>query len=184
MSIQRRCCRGRSNHRGFPSGWPVARWPAGGRRDHPSAGRRAGTAWCRWAPTAARDHASHTLDEVRDMLAYMARHRTDAKAFEVVIGGQTSGSDHAQDRATVQSYIDAGATWWLEDVSPWAFGWTWRENHRGTRLSPISAHLADGLQAARPKSGSCSRRQRDWRLWSSDSTMERTGHGARGSPTC
>jgi alkanesulfonate monooxygenase SsuD/methylene tetrahydromethanopterin reductase-like flavin-dependent oxidoreductase (luciferase family) len=67
-----------------------------------------------------------TPDEVRDMLAYIARHRTDATAFEVVIGGQTSGSEHAQDRATVQSYIDAGATWWLEDVSPWAFGWTWR----------------------------------------------------------
>jgi Luciferase-like monooxygenase len=25
----------------------------------------------------------------------------------------------------VQRYVDAGVTWWLEDVSPWAFGWQW-----------------------------------------------------------
>jgi hypothetical protein len=25
--------------------------------------------------------------------------------------------------AAVEPYVQAGATWWLDDVSPWAFGW-------------------------------------------------------------
>jgi hypothetical protein len=42
-----------------------------------------------------------------------------------VIGGHTEGGDRAKDRATVEPYAEAGATWWLEDVSPWPFGWRW-----------------------------------------------------------
>jgi alkanesulfonate monooxygenase SsuD/methylene tetrahydromethanopterin reductase-like flavin-dependent oxidoreductase (luciferase family) len=67
-----------------------------------------------------------TPDDVRDMLAYVRLHRTDDSPFDVVIGGHTDGVDPAVDGAVVEPYIEAGATWWLEDVSPWPFGWTWQ----------------------------------------------------------
>jgi alkanesulfonate monooxygenase SsuD/methylene tetrahydromethanopterin reductase-like flavin-dependent oxidoreductase (luciferase family) len=67
-----------------------------------------------------------TPHDVRDMLAYVGRHRTDESPFDVVIGGHTAGVDSAVDRAVVEPYVEAGATWWLEDVSPWPFGWTWQ----------------------------------------------------------
>ncbi|TME39620.1 MAG: LLM class flavin-dependent oxidoreductase [Chloroflexi bacterium] len=66
-----------------------------------------------------------TPEEVRDMLAYIRSHRTHDTDFDVVIGGHTGGLDRDADRATVEPYISAGATWWLEDVSPWPFGWNW-----------------------------------------------------------
>jgi alkanesulfonate monooxygenase SsuD/methylene tetrahydromethanopterin reductase-like flavin-dependent oxidoreductase (luciferase family) len=64
-------------------------------------------------------------DEVREIVAYIGQHRTDDAPFDVVIGGHTAGDDAGQDAAHVRSYIDAGATWWLEDINPWAFGWEW-----------------------------------------------------------
>ena len=64
--------------------------------------------------------------DVRDMLAYVRSHRTNDTVFDVVIGGHTSGTDRQADRAEVEQYIAAGATWWLEDVSPWSFGWKWQ----------------------------------------------------------
>ena len=60
------------------------------------------------------------------MLAYVRLHRTAETAFDVAIGGHTDGPDRPADRARVEPYVEAGATWWLEDVSPWPFGWTWQ----------------------------------------------------------
>ena len=57
--------------------------------------------------------------DVREMLAYIGTHRTSGEPFDVVIAGESLGPD---DLAAVEPYIQAGATWWLDDVSPWAFG--------------------------------------------------------------
>jgi hypothetical protein len=54
------------------------------------------------------------------------RYRATNAEFDVVIGGHTGATHRAADRAIVESYVEAGATWWLEDVSPWAFGWNWQ----------------------------------------------------------
>jgi len=43
--------------------------------------------------------------------------------FDVAHWGLTSGSDRAQDAEAVAAYAEAGVTWWLENVSPWRFGW-------------------------------------------------------------
>jgi alkanesulfonate monooxygenase SsuD/methylene tetrahydromethanopterin reductase-like flavin-dependent oxidoreductase (luciferase family) len=63
--------------------------------------------------------------DIREMLAYVQKHRVSNAAFDVVIGGETTGTDRHRDVATVEPYISAGATWWVEDISPWAFGWKW-----------------------------------------------------------
>ncbi|HET6733810.1 LLM class flavin-dependent oxidoreductase [Mycobacterium sp.] len=64
-------------------------------------------------------------DDVRDVVAFVGENRSSAESFDVVVAGHTSADDTDDATATVQSYDDVGATWWLEDVSPWAFGWQW-----------------------------------------------------------
>jgi hypothetical protein len=56
---------------------------------------------------------------VRDIVASIQRFRTVDTPFDVVIAGHTDDADHT----LVEQYREAGATWWLEDLSPWSFGW-------------------------------------------------------------
>ena len=54
------------------------------------------------------------VDEVRDLVVYVDRHREDRdRPFEVVLGGRTPG-DPAQAGATIRPLAEAGATWWDE----------------------------------------------------------------------
>ena len=64
-------------------------------------------------------------DAVREIVSFIQSQRTDDAPFDVVISGHTSGEDADQDATHVRAYADAGATWWLEDISPWPFGWQW-----------------------------------------------------------
>ena len=64
-------------------------------------------------------------DDLAAIVAYVREHRATDAPFDVTIGGRTPGDDTARDAAVVRAYADAGATWWLEDVSPWPFGWRW-----------------------------------------------------------
>ena len=64
-----------------------------------------------------------TPEEVRALVAYVAAHRAGASPFDVVITGDTPGDDPGAGAGIVGAYVDAGATWWIEDVSPWRFGW-------------------------------------------------------------
>jgi alkanesulfonate monooxygenase SsuD/methylene tetrahydromethanopterin reductase-like flavin-dependent oxidoreductase (luciferase family) len=66
-----------------------------------------------------------SVAETRAMVDYVASQRSTETPCEMVLSGHTTGQDARADRALVEAYADAGATWWLEDVSPWPFGWTW-----------------------------------------------------------
>ena len=63
--------------------------------------------------------------ELREVIAYTAEHRTTDGPFDVVVAGRTPGEDQDRGATKAAAYRDAGATWWLEDVNPWAFGWQW-----------------------------------------------------------
>jgi alkanesulfonate monooxygenase SsuD/methylene tetrahydromethanopterin reductase-like flavin-dependent oxidoreductase (luciferase family) len=67
-----------------------------------------------------------TTAQVRELVSYAQRHRTTDAPWDVVIAGHTAGQDRTADRQMVEEYAAAGATWWLEDVSPWPFGWSWQ----------------------------------------------------------
>ena len=54
-----------------------------------------------------------------EMVAYIARHRTDPGPFDVVFGTETAGDGGAGDREAVGRFADAGVTWWMEPVSHW-----------------------------------------------------------------
>lgn len=55
-----------------------------------------------------------TPDDLREILDYIRVQRTQTPLFDVVAGGQTTGTDKAQDVAHVSSFAEAGASWWLE----------------------------------------------------------------------
>ena len=64
-------------------------------------------------------------EDLRDIISYTMRFRESAAPLDIVIGGHISGADRAQDAATVGAYEQAGATWWIESVGPFEFGWQW-----------------------------------------------------------
>jgi alkanesulfonate monooxygenase SsuD/methylene tetrahydromethanopterin reductase-like flavin-dependent oxidoreductase (luciferase family) len=64
-----------------------------------------------------------TPQQVKDIVAYIKRFRTDEAPFDVAHSGFTSGNDAARAAEQVAPYAAAGVTWWLENVNPWRFGW-------------------------------------------------------------
>jgi len=65
---------------------------------------------------------SLTPDDTHAIAAFCAEHRTATTPFDVLSGPHTADST---DTALPHAHADAGATWWIEDVSPWPFGWKW-----------------------------------------------------------
>ncbi|GIJ70813.1 LLM class flavin-dependent oxidoreductase [Virgisporangium ochraceum] len=59
-------------------------------------------------------------DEVAEAVAYVATHREATTPFDVVVSGSTDPGPGDADR--MAAYVEAGATWWLEDANPWRFG--------------------------------------------------------------
>jgi alkanesulfonate monooxygenase SsuD/methylene tetrahydromethanopterin reductase-like flavin-dependent oxidoreductase (luciferase family) len=58
-----------------------------------------------------------TPEDIRAIKAYVDKHREHLTPFDIVIEGETTGQGSAQAWAIVQPFIEAGATWWLEDVA-------------------------------------------------------------------
>jgi alkanesulfonate monooxygenase SsuD/methylene tetrahydromethanopterin reductase-like flavin-dependent oxidoreductase (luciferase family) len=61
---------------------------------------------------SARHGHAPPAEEVRDLVAYVRRHRSD-DPFEIVLGG-VSPADTAKAHDLIGPLIDAGATWWDE----------------------------------------------------------------------
>ncbi|MBA3826095.1 MAG: LLM class flavin-dependent oxidoreductase [Ktedonobacterales bacterium] len=97
--------------------WVAGMWP-----NKPPFRRAA--RWDGVFPLAAQgslDGPDLTPAHLRDLTAFTLAQRTATPPFDVVIAGVTP--DPASARATTAAYEEAGATWWIEDISPWAFGW-------------------------------------------------------------
>lgn len=54
--------------------------------------------------------------EVKAIRQYVDEKRTLSTSFDIVIDGQSSGTDHAAAHDAVQPWIEAGATWWIESL--------------------------------------------------------------------
>lgn len=52
------------------------------------------------------------------IVTYISRHRTDPRPFDVMIGGQTP-SESSEAAEIVRPYVEAGATWWSEELTGW-----------------------------------------------------------------
>jgi alkanesulfonate monooxygenase SsuD/methylene tetrahydromethanopterin reductase-like flavin-dependent oxidoreductase (luciferase family) len=58
-----------------------------------------------------------TPEDIRAIKAYVDKHREQPTPFDIVMEGETPGKSIAQAQAIVQPFIEAGATWWMEDVA-------------------------------------------------------------------
>ena len=54
--------------------------------------------------------------DLRAILDYIARQRTESSPFDAVLGGYTRGDDPRAGAELVAPYAEAGLTWWLEDI--------------------------------------------------------------------
>lgn len=60
-----------------------------------------------------------TLDELREMRAFIQTQRTDDAPFDVMVGGDVPFDDPAKAREILAEYADAGVTWWVEGIGAW-----------------------------------------------------------------
>lgn len=100
--------------------WVGGRWP----NKRPF---RRGARWDGIVPTTLAGGVKErmTSEALRECVEYTLRHRETDGPFDVAIGGHTDGMDRSVDWDHVSAYERAGATWWLEDLSPFPFGWNW-----------------------------------------------------------
>ncbi len=57
-------------------------------------------------------------DEMRDVIAYVMKHRTGYASFNIVHSGITPGESKTEDAQIVAPYVALGVTWWLENITP------------------------------------------------------------------
>jgi hypothetical protein len=55
-----------------------------------------------------------TPDHIRAIAEYVAANRTLETPFDIVMEGETPGDDRAKAAALVNTWAEAGATWWIE----------------------------------------------------------------------
>lgn len=61
-------------------------------------------------------HGELAPADIPAMKAYVAERRTLATPFDVIANGETPGDDRAAAVAQVQPWLEAGATWWLDEM--------------------------------------------------------------------
>lgn len=66
-----------------------------------------------------------TPSDLEEIVEYVKSYRTSDAPFDVVISGHTDGENLDEDSAKVRSYEEVGATWWLETIDAYSFGWRW-----------------------------------------------------------
>jgi hypothetical protein len=75
--------------------------------------------WDGIIPQKYKSMTPMTSSEIRELKRFVDESREQASPFDIIAGGQTSGSNRKQGVKKVQPYMRAGATWWLESI--WTF---------------------------------------------------------------
>jgi hypothetical protein len=80
----------------------------------------------------------------REIAAYLREQRGDAGPMDFIHVGPTPGGDPGEAWRTVEPYIDAGVTWWIESLDPWAFGWKWGDKWSGDMTAAMKQRILQG----------------------------------------
>jgi alkanesulfonate monooxygenase SsuD/methylene tetrahydromethanopterin reductase-like flavin-dependent oxidoreductase (luciferase family) len=83
-----------------------------------------------------------TPEDTRAIAEFCAAHRTANTPFDILCGGHTDGP---ADTSVPRAHAANGATWWIEDISPWPFGWQW---HGSWPVAAMRARIRAGPPAA------------------------------------
>jgi alkanesulfonate monooxygenase SsuD/methylene tetrahydromethanopterin reductase-like flavin-dependent oxidoreductase (luciferase family) len=81
-----------------------------------------------------------TPEDTAAVRAFVAGHRVSETPFDIAVPGETRPGDET-DAARRAAHEQAGATWWVEAVHPWRFGW---RADRPWPLSQMRARIAAG----------------------------------------
>jgi hypothetical protein len=87
--------------------WVVAVW------QKPKSMRRM-LSWDGVIPQKYNSYDPLSPDEIRQLRAYVAEHRTGQGVFDIITGGSSVGKKSQRSGDIVRPYVDAGATWWIE----------------------------------------------------------------------
>ncbi|NWF94865.1 MAG: LLM class flavin-dependent oxidoreductase [Candidatus Thorarchaeota archaeon] len=58
-----------------------------------------------------------TPSDLKTILELIEARRTTLSGFDVAVGGITSGENRGRDENTLSPWIEAGATWWFEEIN-------------------------------------------------------------------
>lgn len=88
--------------------WVASHWPF----------KRPLTRAARWDGVLPRQWSAGAItpEVIREISSYITKNRKSTDAFDIIKYGLTTGEDVAKDRAIVQEYQDAGATWWVDEI--------------------------------------------------------------------
>jgi hypothetical protein len=88
--------------------WVAAHWPF----------KRPLQRAARWDGVLPRQWSAGPITPavIREIAAYIAERRTVDTPFDICKYGLTEGVNLVQDRALVQEFSAAGATWWIEEI--------------------------------------------------------------------
>ena len=70
----------------------------------------------RWDGVFAGGEGFKTLEDFKEIVAYVQAQRQHAAPFDIAVGGSTL-PDRTKGAEMVQPYVDAGATWWVEAIN-------------------------------------------------------------------
>lgn len=96
---------------------------------------------------ASRWGAQITPEQVQELRTYVAAHRTRPEAFDVVVLGASPGDEPRRAAEQVQAHAEVGATWWVEDVSPWRFGADWESQWQDVDTDRMRERVQQGPPA-------------------------------------
>ncbi len=119
--------------------WVVGAWPS-----HKSLGRAA--RYDGLLPQAFRTGADGqrtpvqaSPEDCRQMLAWVRAQRGEGP-YDLVVEGETPGSQPEAERAQLRPWVEAGATWWMES--------RWMAPHTQEGMAAIRARIAQGPPCA------------------------------------
>ena len=65
-----------------------------------------------------KGYASLSPADIREIKAFIMKHRKRDEPFDLCLGGQTTGESLAEDRSMIAPYQAEGLTWWIESIPP------------------------------------------------------------------
>lgn len=98
--------------------------------------------WDGFFPLKWRDMLS--VDEWRDIQAFIGQYRTSDDPFDWVQGGTTPGDDPTRAAEIVAPYQDVGVTWWVENIDPWRYGLGWDELMTPAAVGKMNERIRQG----------------------------------------
>ncbi|TFG97060.1 LLM class flavin-dependent oxidoreductase [Candidatus Thorarchaeota archaeon] len=69
------------------------------------------------APVHSRWPEPVTTEDLDSVLGVVCSERTNLNDYDIILCGETTGTDSQKDKDTLNPWMERGVTWWLEDIN-------------------------------------------------------------------